>query len=215
MYVQILLFIISYIYVDVFTCRLEKEMSTHRRHMIKQQLVSPMASCSFSDIGLSLDNIRSPARNHFHQQVDLQTKSVPTRKANGIIHTPLFHGATAIPSTEALEALHANDADILREMIERALIALNSTHPSNHAESRSPQKSKSIGGGARHKSDVFLFVKKKGDFQALLEKMVNTPEPDITETEVRIRSYIIHMRPWTQDLINIYLICCILNTRCV
>lgn len=193
-----------YIYADIahlfslIIFRLEKEMSIHRRHLIKEQLTSPLASSSSSEIGVSIDKHRTQSRIHFQQHDDLHvSKPAKTGKANGIIHTPLFHGAAGIPSTEDLEVLDVTDADILREMIERALNTLTPSHPSNQQESsRSPQKTKYLGGSKRYKSDVFLYVKKKGDFQALLEKMVNNPDPQVTALQV-YSPRLTNMRIWT------------------
>ena len=139
----------------------------HRRYLIQQQLASPFAASSSSDIGNAIDKIRTAPRAHFQDDPVTERIEQPIhrKKGGGEIFTPLFHGAAAIPTLHDIEEIASTDADILCEMIERALAALHPSHPSHGAEGEHDKSFIKKRPGARHKSDVFLFVKKKGEFQ--------------------------------------------------
>ncbi|CAE7409576.1 unnamed protein product, partial [Symbiodinium microadriaticum] len=172
--------------------RLDKELSEHRRYLIQKQLASPLASSSSSEIGVAIDKIshRTAPRIHFHDNPITSDvgdfSSVHAKASNGEMYAPAFFGDVVekkgMPTVDEIAEMECSDADNLRDMIERALKAVGTSQRSN-AEGNGPDKlpqRQRLGCTGRHRSDVYLFVKRKGDFQILLDKIVHIPDPELT-----------------------------------
>jgi len=155
--------------------RLEKELSQQRRQLVQKQLHSPFSATGPSAVGTSLVHNLKFRRgggwiddslsvvSDTKSKKSASKKSTATIAAPGHGYAPVFHGQTLAVVGEGDDDDYdssVGDDTCLVEMIETVVAAHSSNQPRFH------------GRKLRGKDDRYVFVRRKGDFQVRLYKLI-------------------------------------------